>query len=66
MSSRESILKRLRAVEDPALNIPDIPDPVRVVPMADTSPAALREAFSKTAARVGGDAVVVRRRCLRA
>ncbi|GIK27203.1 MAG: LUD domain-containing protein [Anaerolineae bacterium] len=53
MSSRESILKRLRAVEDPALNIPDIPDPVRVVPMADTSPAALREAFSKTAARVG-------------
>ncbi|MBK9123783.1 MAG: hypothetical protein IPM16_11780 [Chloroflexi bacterium] len=53
MSSRESILKRLRAVTNPALNIPATPDPVRVVPMADTSPDALRDAFSAAAARVG-------------
>lgn len=53
MSSRESILNRLRAVANPALNIPDIPDPVRVVPLADTSPASLRDSFIAAAARVG-------------
>jgi L-lactate dehydrogenase complex protein LldG len=52
MSSRNTILKKLRAVQAPFAAIP-APPPLAVVPLADTSPAALSARFVTEAQKVG-------------
>lgn len=52
-SSRDTILNRLRAARQPFTDVPSIEAPVPVVPMADTSPDALRQRFRLEAETLG-------------
>jgi L-lactate dehydrogenase complex protein LldG len=52
-SSRDTILNRLRAARQPFTDVPPIEEAVPVVPMADTSPDALRQRFILEAETLG-------------
>lgn len=52
-SSRDAILNRLRGARQPFTDVPPIEEPVPVVPLADTSPEALRQRFRLEAETLG-------------
>jgi L-lactate dehydrogenase complex protein LldG len=52
-SSRDAILRKLRAAQTPFTDVPPITEPRHTVPLADTSPSALRERFVQEAQVLG-------------
>ena len=53
MTSRESILNKLRAARQPFADLPSAGDMIPVVPAGDASPAALRARFTEAAEKLG-------------
>jgi len=53
MTSRESILNKLRAARQPFADLPPAGGMIPVVPAGDTSPAALRARFTEAAEKLG-------------
>lgn len=53
VSSKEAILKRLRAAQTPFTDVPPLSERKRMTPLADSSPAALRARFIAEAEKVG-------------